>query len=59
MQKGCESFYTKKELSGGLNPSTIKGGKFEKVKKRNSTIKAGYFKLIFVHANDSKSFRIY
>ena len=33
MQKGCESFYTKKKLSGGLNPSNIKDGKFEFVKK--------------------------
>ena len=59
MQKGCESYYTKKKLSGGLNPSNIKGGKFEFVKKRSSTIKAGCFKLIFVHTNDNKSFRIY
>ena len=43
MQKGCESFYTKKELSGGLNPSTIKGGKFEFVRKKKFNNKSGIF----------------
>jgi len=46
-------FLTRKELSGGLNPSATKGGKFEFINKRSPPVKAGNFKSVFVHTNDN------